>query len=205
MTFKINDENIPFRETVKYLGVLFDGKWNFVGHVNYAISKANAAYHMACNLVRQKYLSVGVKLLVYKMLVRPTLCHAFPCWNSLSSHQMERVRANERRWLRCLLRIRRGPNGRLISNKRLYAKVKIPRMDAYLVRLNFKFLDRLSLSDCESVKSCLAEFSPNAKFKGPADLLGGLRQGRVYDGNGNLLLFHHRAYNKPGIIYNLAQ
>ena len=143
--------------------------------------------------------------MVYKLLVGPTTCHAFQAWNTVSSHQMERLRSGERRWLRRLLKINRRSDGRYWSNAHLYKLAKLPRIDSFLIKNCLRSLDRASLSEFATVRDCLAESQPGSRYLCPADLLGALRGGRVYDPGGRLLLYHRKAYNKPGFVYNQAQ
>ena len=105
---------------IKYLGVIFSEKFNFVAHIDYLLSKGNKAFFSAMSLVRNRVIIRPVKLHVYKMIVRPVVGYAFAVWCMISSHQMERIRLHERRRLRSFLGICRKENGHFVSTTKLY-------------------------------------------------------------------------------------
>lgn len=88
---------------LRFLGVIFCRNNRFVRHVDHALAKAGRSYYALRPILRSRLIAPSIKTNVYKMYIRPIIACAATIWArpvSLSSHQMERMRAFERRVLR---------------------------------------------------------------------------------------------------------
>lgn len=203
---KINAVPITRVNAIKYLGIIFSEKFNFVAHIDYLLNKGNKAFFSAMSLVRNRAVINPVKLHVYKTVVRPVVGYAFAVWCMISSHQMERIRLYERRWLRSFLGICRGESGHFVSTARLYKLAGIKRIDKYLIDLAIRFFDRFSVSGNDLIPDCLRENLDSDVFCRPANLIGLIRRGKVYDHLGNAVFYHRPAYDETlNSVYNRAQ
>lgn len=75
-----NGVDIPWSETVDYLGVSLDQKLNFGCHVTNSIRKCDILTKPIYPLVKRRsrlHLSI---LLLYKTVFRPTVTYGFPAW-----------------------------------------------------------------------------------------------------------------------------
>ncbi|CAD7006334.1 unnamed protein product [Ceratitis capitata] len=149
---QINGNRIPVKEELKYLGVILQSKFNFKTHLDYVIKKAKNMFFSYISLIkRAKDLKSVIKISIYKQIIRPILTYAFPIWFSISSAQMERLRIFERYILRICTGVNREPyhDGDLFrkrtSNKILYKKCKITRIDKYLMDNALRFLNKLTI------------------------------------------------------------
>lgn len=158
LTLKLNNEPIPIKDTMKYLGIHFTRRMNFVKHVTSTIGKVTAKTHQLRNALRRNnQLDRNIKLLCYKQLIRPIISYGFPIWSSISSHQMERIRTLERKILRRCTNYNRKPNGKHHSNGYLYDQANVEPIDNHMLKLAYKYLDHLPFSENPLVQE-LARF-----------------------------------------------
>lgn len=94
----INGRQIPTYKEIKYLGAHFMNILKLKRHVDKKIRKANATYGLIASLMRLRQgLSMTVKQLLYKQLIRgiPTKC--FPVRCTINQSSMNRVLTKERK------------------------------------------------------------------------------------------------------------
>lgn len=71
----INQKKIPHKKIVRYLGVHLDFKLNYAAHIRTQIQKAQNAFLLHKRLFYDKNLNNNVKILMYKLLIRPILTY----------------------------------------------------------------------------------------------------------------------------------
>lgn len=82
-TIRIGGHCIPWRDTVKYLGITFDKKLNWTQHVaNVKIKSVAVMIGLNPIFNRHSLLSSSTKLRIYTTLIRPCLTYACPAWNT---------------------------------------------------------------------------------------------------------------------------
>ena len=212
---KIGTSEIKCSSSMKYLGVVFNERFNFIGHIDHVLQKSKKtffAYHKVIS--RHNGLSKQVRLLIYRQIVRPTLAYAFPVWFAISSHQMERLRIWERRILSTCLGLKTVIHNdgtmRRPSCKEIYNSVDFGRIDTFLVNSGLKFLENCKNLDNDLVKACFstsdADSVTERKSLGPLDLLF-LHERDLLETDGKLL-FYHRRFNTldiDNVVYNIMQ
>lgn len=151
----MNQQAIPLKKELKYLGVIFKKRPTYVSHVTEAIKKSSNAYHQIKHILkRTSKLDTKIKLLCYKQLIRPILSFGFPTWAGISSHQMERIRIFERKCLRACLNYRKPlDTHKSIRNSELYATSEMTRIDSFLINNTIKIFDNWPTS--ELLQSCV--------------------------------------------------
>lgn len=139
----LGNTSIPLKNSMKYLGVYFTPKMNFIEHVKQTIKKVHIRTKYLYNALRHNnLLDIQIKILCYKQLIRPIISYAFPIWSCISSAQMEKLRILERKLLRRCINYTRKPNGKHHSNNYLYHKAKTPRLDKHLLSIAHRYLSR---------------------------------------------------------------
>lgn len=141
--FNIQDSNnsiskIPHKKVVRYLGVHLDFKLNFNDHVKIQIDKAQIAFIANKRLFYSRELNKSVKLLCYKLFIRPILTYGCAIWFNISDSTMEKLRLFERRCLRACLSMYRTPESnytKKVSNSTLYEESEIIRIDLFILKL----------------------------------------------------------------------
>jgi hypothetical protein len=79
-TVTLNGRNIPFVNSVKYLGVMFDKRmiWRF--HIELIEAQAFRTFIRLYSLFRSERLSTNIKLTLHKALIRSVMTYAFLAW-----------------------------------------------------------------------------------------------------------------------------
>lgn len=151
----VNNQPLILQNSIKYLGVTFTKKPSHISHITNVIRKAENAYSTIRPILkRTNKLSIKVKLLCYKQLIRPIITYAYPAWAHISSHQMERLRRLERKCIRaCINHDTRQENKNFINNSTLYTRAGIKRIDCFMLELAIKTFTKWP--DFDSTRSCI--------------------------------------------------
>ncbi|CAK9813144.1 Nucleic-acid-binding protein from transposon X-element [Anthophora plagiata] len=129
---------IPRKNVVRYLGLHLDFKLNYNEHILSQIDKAQKSFLSHKRLFYSKDLDKCVKILCYKLLIRPILTYGCPIWYNISAGTMEKLRIFERKCLRACLGKYRSPESnykKMISNYKLYEEAKLIRIDLFILKL----------------------------------------------------------------------
>lgn len=141
--FKIKESKnsnieIPHKRVVKYLGIYMDDHLNFKHHTNTQLEKAKKAYHATTRLFHSKYLDTKIKILCYKLLIRPIITYGCQIWFNIPAHWMEKIRIFERYCLRACLNMYRSPESNYTKhykNKIILDKANIERIDTHIIKI----------------------------------------------------------------------
>jgi hypothetical protein len=76
----LNGRNIPFVNSVKYLGIIFDKRMSFTLHIEAIEAKAFRTFVRLYSLFKSERLSANIKLTLHKALIRSVMTYAFPAW-----------------------------------------------------------------------------------------------------------------------------
>lgn len=214
-TLSVGGSSIAITDEMKYLGVIFSGKFEFCRHVDHMLCKVKRAFAMYIGLLHNRGgLDPSVKLLIYKQIIRPLLSYAFPAWFNISSHQMERIRVWERRILSSCLGLRSefGADGipRRPSCAHIYSLIDFERIDVFLIKSALTFFERSADLENELFQqSCnIADDSEilSENYLPPVGLLSLEKRGLLFDND--RLLFYHRRFNTYDLlntVYNTNQ
>lgn len=195
---KIKDSNIQNKQQMRYLGVTFDQKFNFIEHMKNVIKKANSSlFGFMNNIKRKKGLSLRVKILIYKQIIRPVITYASPIWFAISSSQMEKVRRYERMILRKSTGLHWNPGTeKRYSNYCIYSKCNIQRVDAYVIENNLRFIDKLKYINNELIREYTQKIQSISypivdKYMSPL-YIKVLEDNNIFVKDGKNLFYHRR-------------
>jgi hypothetical protein len=76
----LNVRNIPFVNSVKYLGVIFDKRMTLRLHIQMIEAKAFRTFIGINSLFKSARLSANIKLTLHKAVVRSVMTYACPAW-----------------------------------------------------------------------------------------------------------------------------
>jgi hypothetical protein len=76
----LNGWNIPFVNSVKYLGVIFDKRMTCRLHIKTIEAKAFRTFIRLHSLFKSEQLSATIKLTIHKVLIRSVMTYACPAW-----------------------------------------------------------------------------------------------------------------------------
>jgi hypothetical protein len=77
---KLNKRNIPFVNSIKYLGVLFDKRMEWSLHIQMIEAKIFRTFIRTYSLLNSKRLSANIKLTICKAPIRSVLTNACSAW-----------------------------------------------------------------------------------------------------------------------------
>lgn len=72
--------DIPFKSSLKYLGINFGNLFKFNKHARKVLAKTKGISGMFSHLFNSIYLPQNKKLRLYKVAIRPILLYGFPIW-----------------------------------------------------------------------------------------------------------------------------
>jgi hypothetical protein len=76
----LNGRNIPFVNSVKYLGVASDERMTWKLHIEKILAKAFRTFIRLYSLFKSERINANIKLTLHKALIRSILTYACPAW-----------------------------------------------------------------------------------------------------------------------------
>jgi hypothetical protein len=88
---QLNGRNIPFVNSIKYLGVIFDRRMTWRRpHIEKIAAKALGTYIRTYSVFKSKHFNANIKLIVYRALTRSIMTYACPTWEfAADTHLMK--------------------------------------------------------------------------------------------------------------------
>jgi hypothetical protein len=74
----LNERNIPFANSVKYLGIIFDKRMAWRLHIETIEAKAFRTFIKLYSLLKNERLTANIKLTLHKALIRSVMTYACP-------------------------------------------------------------------------------------------------------------------------------
>jgi hypothetical protein len=86
----LNGRNIPFVNSAKYLGVLFDKRMTWRLHIEMIEAKAFRTFIRIYSLFKSERFSTNINLTLHKALIRSLMTYACPAWEfAAESHLLK--------------------------------------------------------------------------------------------------------------------
>jgi hypothetical protein len=95
----LNGRNIPFANSVKYLGVIFDKRMAWRLHIEMIEAKAFRTVYSLCKSER---LSANIKLTLHKALIRSVMTYACLAWEFVAESHLLKLQLLQNRVLRTI-------------------------------------------------------------------------------------------------------
>jgi hypothetical protein len=98
----INDSNVPYANTAKYLGMILDAKLRWKEHSKNQRDELNNKFRKIYWLLgRNSELSVHNKLALYKQVIRPVWIYGIQLWGCASDSNIEVIQRYQNKMLIC--------------------------------------------------------------------------------------------------------
>lgn len=147
LSLSLDGVEIPFKNTIKYLGITFDKLLKFNKHARAYLSKAKRICGIFSHLMNSNYLASRTKLLLYKVAIRSVLIYGFPIWFTISPTVAAELEVLERTILRkCVNKHFNTPTKRY-SNTFIYDTSEVKPLCCYALSLQRNFVERLASHD----------------------------------------------------------
>lgn len=143
----LNNNEIKFGNSFKYLGITFNKLLKFNDQVRLNLQKANRMKGAFSKLFNSKYLSKDTKLLLYKVSIRPILLYAFSIWFTISPTLMKKMEIFERHILRKCIDKNFVSFEKRFSNRDIYDFSSISPLSCYSLENLRRFVNSLENFD----------------------------------------------------------
>lgn len=102
----INGLEIKWSDSAKYLGVFLDRSLTFKRHIDHVVEKYGKCIKMLYSLLnRSSQLHERNKLLIFKMILRPSMTYASPAWGNCALSHVRRLQVAQNRCLKMCLNL----------------------------------------------------------------------------------------------------
>ncbi|GBN10856.1 RNA-directed DNA polymerase from mobile element jockey, partial [Araneus ventricosus] len=136
---KLFGSPIPWKNEVKYLGVILDRGLTFKSLIEHSREKFNKAFRCQYSLIcRNSRLSLNNKLLIYLAYLRPILTYASPVWACTAKYHLNKLEVLENKTIR------------MITNACWYQRnvdlrqaLKIPSLKEFIQKIAEKFFEKI--------------------------------------------------------------
>jgi hypothetical protein len=98
----LNGRIIPFVNSVKYLGVIFDKKVAWKLHTEMIEAKAFRTFIRIYSLFKSEGLSTNIKLTLHKVLIRNKMTYACPAWEFVADNYLLKLQSLQNKILRTM-------------------------------------------------------------------------------------------------------
>ncbi|PNF41415.1 hypothetical protein B7P43_G14387 [Cryptotermes secundus] len=167
----LNGRNIPFVNSAKYLGVIFDKRVTWRLHIEMIEAKAFRTFIRVYSLFKNERLSANIKLTLHKALIRSIMTYASPAWEFAADTHLLKLQRLQNKVLRTI-----GNFPRRTPVRDLHMAFKIPYVYDYITKLCRQQAEVIQNHDNENVRNIGQGEARHRKYKRLK--LGG---GQAYD------------------------
>lgn len=147
----INNHHIPWKRSVKYLGVYLDAKLNWTSHVDYSRTKTLKAYGaLGAIMNRHSNLSTKTKIKIYSTLIRPCMTYAAPVWSSTCLTNYNKLQVLQNKAFKLAYKTRFRTN-----LSKLHKKTNFPTIKDFIIKLTKIFYLQRNTNHKNILISCL--------------------------------------------------
>lgn len=146
----INDQKISSKKFVRYLGVQLDANLNFTEHIKQIVIKAKIAISILYKLLNNKHINLNLKILVYKMCIRPIMLYACPAWCNTNIWNIKKLQRVQNRCLNIILRNYKF-NSEYLRINECHEITKLEYIDEIIAKISKNFYINL-VKDIKIVK-----------------------------------------------------
>lgn len=146
------NHNIPWEESVKYLGVVLDTKLNFKTHIPYIVDKINKVTRILYPLINRKSdLSIDNKKLIIKAIFHPIMFYCTPVWSTSANCHTKKLQVAQNKLLKMIFRLPWH-----YSTQRLHTLAGFPTVNVKLTYLTENFVRRCQSSQYDHINELIS-------------------------------------------------
>lgn len=99
----LNNINIPWQSTIKYLGITLDKRLTFSPHIDQTIKKTKITVRNLYSLLNRKsILSLDKKLLLFKSVIQPIMLYGSPSWGRCAITHIKKLQIQQNKCLKLI-------------------------------------------------------------------------------------------------------
>jgi hypothetical protein len=144
----LNGRNIPFLNSVKYLGVIFDKKITWRPHIEIIEAKAFRTYISVYSLFKSEPLSVNIKLTFHKALISFVMTYVCPAWEFAADTHLIKLQRLQNKLFRTI-----GNFPRRTLIREMHTTFHLPYVYDYMTKLCRQQAEIILNHDNENVRN----------------------------------------------------
>jgi hypothetical protein len=126
----LNERNIPFLKSVKYLGVMFYKKIAWRLHIETVTTKAFRTFIRLYSFFKSGRISTNIKLTLHKALNRSVMTYAFLAWEFAADTHLMKLQRLQNKFLHSI-----GKFPRNTSIRDMHMPFQLPYVYDYITKL----------------------------------------------------------------------
>ena len=139
----LNNQELNWESTVKYLGIILDKKVTFKEHIGYIIHKCNTLIRTLYPFINKKSsLNISNKMLIFKSVFHAVMFYGAPVWAKSANCHLRKLQVLQNKLLKLLYN-----KPRLYSTARIHDLAGTELITDKMLRLCTKFYEKCSYSD----------------------------------------------------------
>lgn len=136
---RLGDEELPHKNSVKYLGFTLDRRLTWKAHVKAKRAELDARFKSLYWLLGpHSRLHLENKLLVYQSIIKPVWTYGIQIWCTASKSNMAIIQRAQNKILRTLANV-----PWFVTNKEIHEYLEVPSVDEEIKRTGRRYLERL--------------------------------------------------------------
>lgn len=156
---KLNDTQINWTDSVKYLGVTLDQKLNFNKHTEIQLKKAKIIKSQLYPLLKSKKLESRIKINIYKSVLRPVLTYASETWIQTAESNLNKLQRFQN------ITVRQALNAQWYHpNVMLQREANLQPIVEFIKKITIATHKKMTTHANQSIKRSL-DYEPNPKHK----------------------------------------
>jgi hypothetical protein len=156
----LNGRNIPFANSVKYLGVIFNKRMTWRLRIETIEAKAFRTFIRLYSLFKSKRLSANINLTLHKALIRCEMTYACPAWELATETYVLKLQRLENKVLRTT-----GNLPRYTLVRDMHVAFQIPYVYDYMTKLCRRQAEIIHNHENENVLNIGQDETPHRKLK----------------------------------------
>lgn len=147
-----NNQDIPWQETVKYLGVILDTKLNYKNHIPYIVDKINKVTHILYPLINRKSdLSIENKKIIIKTIFHPIMFYCTPVWYTSANCHIKKLQVAQNKLLKMIFKLPWH-----YSTQRLHTLADFDMVKVKINKLYENFISRCQISQFNHINELIS-------------------------------------------------
>lgn len=146
---RLDGNDIEWQKSIKYLGCHLDSRLTQIEHIDETLKKTDISIRSLYPMIhRGSGMDTHIKVLIYKLYIRPILSYASPMISMASKTQRKRLQVKENKILRLLLDKPYDYN-----TLELRKEANIISLDDFMVKITNSFYCKSAISDNELIRA----------------------------------------------------
>lgn len=143
----IGQDEVEWSHNLKYLGLYLDKRLTYKTHVENIVQKTERLVRVLYPLINRKSkLSLQNKVMLYKVIFRPTMSYACPIWSKCARTHLDKLQISQNKILKMMLNVHWRTSTRLV-----HESCGVEMLKEFIERLTQSFWQRSQFSTDDEI------------------------------------------------------